>query len=496
MTVFFGMMTVSPAIAITNAKITIKNCDFDGQGLDAYAINLGGTNSIVIENVTAKDYGYGLLQVPSSCAGLTVKNVNVSGCYYGLKVDYANAVTIENANIDATIGIYDSNYGNKTYTIKNSTISSIKIWERAAAKTTTFKFEGANTVGTLSTSQYAKYVLAKGATLTAPASEDYDVTTNAAGYIVKHDGSKYYTVTNFVAEYENMRFGNTLSLLFAVPQYVEFVDGCYVEFVHGDVTVKVDISEWNTTLMNGYYVVEYNGLAAKQMTDVVKVTFYDANGVALGETFTSSIQGYADKALNTAGITDAFQKVVVDMLNYGAAAQTYFGYNTDALANSILNDTQKELTAFDGTDYLNLRTATGVSTVLFKASGVRFNDSINLIFQIQGINAEVAANLTVTFKDENGTVIDDCKKLAWVEADGAWAVELETLAIADAYKVIVCEITDTNGNKLTIQDSVAAYVARRVATSSTATPEAKDLYTAFMNFADSAIAYNNGQNAN
>ena len=141
----------------STAKITIKNCDFDGQGLDAYAINLGGTNSIVLENVTAMNYGYGMLQVPSSCAGLTVKNVTVSGCYYGIKIDYANAVALENVIIDATIGIYDSNYGDKTYTIKDSTISSIKIWERSAAKTTTFAFKGVNTVTTLSDSDYAKY---------------------------------------------------------------------------------------------------------------------------------------------------------------------------------------------------------------------------------------------------------------------------------------------------------------------------------------------------
>ena len=143
----------------STAKITIKNCDFDGQGLDAYAINLGATSSIAIENVTAKDYGYGLLQVPSSCAGLTVKNVNVSGCYYGFKVDYANAVTMEAVTMtDVATGIYDSNYGDKTYTIKDSKITTIKIWERSAAKTTTFEFEGVNEVTTLSTSAYAKYI--------------------------------------------------------------------------------------------------------------------------------------------------------------------------------------------------------------------------------------------------------------------------------------------------------------------------------------------------
>ena len=142
----------------TTAKVTIKNCDFDGQGLNAYAVNLGGTNNIVIENVTAKDYGYGLLQVPSSCAGLTVKDVNISSCNYGLKVDYANSVSLENVTMSSVnIGIYDSNHGDKTYTIKNCEISSIAIWERPAAKTTTFKFEGVNNVNELTTSPYAKF---------------------------------------------------------------------------------------------------------------------------------------------------------------------------------------------------------------------------------------------------------------------------------------------------------------------------------------------------
>ncbi len=141
---------------------TIKDCTFDGQGLSDYAINLGGTNNIVIENVTAKDYGYGLLQVPSSNVSLTVKNVEVSGCNYGFKVDYSNGVTMENVTIsDTTIGIYDSNYGAKTYTIKNCKLNAqtpIKIWERSAAKTDTFKFVGLNEVPALPTSQYAKVV--------------------------------------------------------------------------------------------------------------------------------------------------------------------------------------------------------------------------------------------------------------------------------------------------------------------------------------------------
>ena len=104
-----------------NAKITINNCTFDGDGMNAYAINIGGSNSIVIEDVTVKDYGYGMLQVPSSNTSLTVKGVDIQNCYYGLKVDYSNGVTLENVTMsdDVTIGIYDSNYGTKTYAVKN-----------------------------------------------------------------------------------------------------------------------------------------------------------------------------------------------------------------------------------------------------------------------------------------------------------------------------------------------------------------------------------------
>lgn len=141
-------------------SVVIRNCTFDGQSMADYAINLGAVNYITIENVTAKDYGYGLLQIPSSCVSLSVKNVDIRDVNYGLKIDYCNGVTLENVTIEnaAVAGILDSNYGAKTYTVKNCKINSINIWERSAAKTTTFKFEGVNEVATLSTSAYAKYI--------------------------------------------------------------------------------------------------------------------------------------------------------------------------------------------------------------------------------------------------------------------------------------------------------------------------------------------------
>ena len=187
----------------SNAQVTIKDCSFDGQGLNAYAVNLGGGKNINIENVTAKDYGYGLLQVPSSFSNVSLKNVSISEVYYGIRIDYAGAVSLENVTMTdvAKYGIYDSNYGNKTYTIKNSTISSIEIWERdGKTYVATFDFEGENTVGTLENSQYAKYVLTDtDATLTAP--EGSNVVTNIDGYKVVYENGMYKVVAMvYVAE--------------------------------------------------------------------------------------------------------------------------------------------------------------------------------------------------------------------------------------------------------------------------------------------------------
>ena len=82
---------------------------------------------------------------------------------------------------NVTNGLLIQNYASKTITIKDSNICNISIWERSGSSgVQTFNFEGNNTVGTLTDSQYAKYVLAEvNATLTAP--EGATVTTTVEG---------------------------------------------------------------------------------------------------------------------------------------------------------------------------------------------------------------------------------------------------------------------------------------------------------------------------
>ena len=139
----------------------ILDCTFNGKGIGNYALLLHDTKNIVVENVTAVGY-LGFLQVLSSNESVQVKNVKVTNAFYAFKIDYSNGVTIENAEVNGgTLAVYDSNYGDKTYVIKNCTLNSktsVKIWEQGNA-TTTFKFEGVNELGSgvIIDSQYANY---------------------------------------------------------------------------------------------------------------------------------------------------------------------------------------------------------------------------------------------------------------------------------------------------------------------------------------------------
>lgn len=129
------------------ADATIKNVNFDGKGYNGYAITTRGANYLTIEGCTAKNYGYGFVQLASGTALTTVKDVTVSNVNYGVKVDYSNAVVLDNVDITAGVAaLLNSNYGEKTITIKNSKLNILGTWKRNDTVKTTYVFEGENIV--------------------------------------------------------------------------------------------------------------------------------------------------------------------------------------------------------------------------------------------------------------------------------------------------------------------------------------------------------------
>ena len=263
---YTGTMTISTSIDLTVQNVNfvdgnivkgnktgttgtyiIRNCDFIRNASDIYAIEIRGSEEIIIENVTSKGY-YGFMQVPSSNGSTSIKNVTIEGTGYAIKVDYSNGVMLENVVIkNSTYGFVNSNFGTKTITVKGCTINAtypLVIWDRDTKLTNTFKFEGINDFGsnaffynkvTEAEMAYTKYVLAEvDATLTACA--DLNVTTDVADYkVVYEDGTYKLVAKNYVAEVNGTKY-ETLQ---------EAIDAC----VTGDntITLLADSSE-NVTI--------------------------------------------------------------------------------------------------------------------------------------------------------------------------------------------------------------------------------------------------------
>lgn len=106
---------------------------------------------------------------------------------------------------------------------------------------------------------------------------------------------------------------------------------------------------------NGYYVVHTNGVSAKKLGDDIYFKVYAqlADGTYVySNVYSYNAIEYAEDVLASSS-SDEMKALCVAMLNYGAAAQTYFGYKTDALMNAGLTAEQQALVASYSSDIVS-----------------------------------------------------------------------------------------------------------------------------------------------
>ncbi len=119
-------------------------------------------------------------------------------------------------------------------------------------------------------------------------------------------------------------------------------DSAYMEFaLPNEETPKVYVKDVrsNPVSVNGktYYVFKCN-VAAKEMTAPITAQMKD--GDKTGSPYSYTVRDYADYLLSHTQGNAEYAKaapLVKAMLNYGACAQTYFNYNPNDLANSVLD---------------------------------------------------------------------------------------------------------------------------------------------------------------
>ena len=286
-------------------------------------------------------------------------------------------------------------------------------------------------------------------------------------------------VVKFDIDVARMILGNALEFQFGVsttkiPDKTGYYAVIEKSWADGTITTKtVPAEQWGTA--GTYHAVVYDGLAAKEMGDTFYVTIYNAQGVAVSNAREDSVRAYVARAFATQ--TGKGKTMLVDMLNYGAAAQNYFNYNTGDLANNQLTDAQKAC----GTKTAAATANKLVQGANYKGTRLVLVSRIQMQIAFTGVDRTMYAQYTYT--DHNGKIQSVfVTGEEFVKAGDLYAVELNKLVYSDARQLVTIQLYDSEGKLLsTVQDSIESYVNRSDAT----TP----LFECLMKFADSAKAY-------
>ena len=186
----------------------------------------------------------------------------------------------------------------------------------------------------------------------------------------------------------------------------------YVSGTHEDGSTATT----DTTVKDGvtYYVFTCE-VAAKEMTSDIQAQMIGNNGEKTGKVYTYTVKEYADYILShmsaeESDISKATIQLVKGMLNYGGAAQKYFGYKTDKLASDGLTLTGTE---FNDTSIINNITneankasvTCANAKVTFKSAYLSLNSTTDLCVSVQFAD-------DVTVKEDMFEILLDSKEIS------------------------------------------------------------------------------------
>ena len=302
-----------------------------------------------------------------------------------------------------------------------------------------------------------------------------------AGVYTIREGSAY----SLAIYGANMILGNELAMNFYVTRAsvdaLENKENLSIRVIktyadgRADVVKDYTFSQWQP-YSDTYYRVTFNDISAKEMSDEIFVQIFDGS-TAVSDLWVDSVRAYAERTLDAEDEIPEVRTLVVDMLNYGAAAQKQFRYGLNDLANSTLTDEERALATSSVTmESHRIKGQNYYGTNLNLASSI----SLGLFFR--NLTREMTAEVSYT------NAIGEAKTFTVSGADfihysgSIYRVMVNTLSVKDCGSLVTCTVKDSEGNTVaTATDSVEGWVARNTTNT--------EINGAIMKFAASAAAY-------
>lgn len=258
----------------------------------------------------------------------------------------------------------------------------------------------------------------------------------------------------------NVALGNSLAMNFFIDKdYLSGSDyyAAITHYDHDDIedgchVYTIPFIRWEER--EDYMVVTLENLAAKNMIDYVEVQVFRGDGTPCTAVWGDSVQHYAMRIFNQ---QDAKTKtLLVDMLNYGAAAQTYFGYRDTYLVNECLTEEQQAYASQSVTC-----TDQRVQGENYFGSTLVLENRIQLTMYFRNITADMYAVVIYTDHDGNEQEFTiNGNNFAQYNAN-IYGVTVDTLAVADGDQLVTVTVYDADGNAVaSASDTVNGYLSR------------------------------------
>ena len=283
--------------------------------------------------------------------------------------------------------------------------------------------------------------------------------------------------TNYKLSGANVLLGSSLAMNFFIDKDYLYGTEYYAQIIHyaQDDTYIYNIPYEMWDNRSNYLVVTLENLSAKQMADQIEVRVYHADGSYASKTWYDSIRDYAMRVLDDQN--ENTKTLLVDMLNYGAAAQTYFEYSEYDLANSWLSDEQQAYASQSVTC-----TDQRVKGENYFGSTLVLKNRIQLTMYFQNISTDMYA--VVSYTDHYGNASEYTVSGADFAQYNAniYGVTVDTLAVADGDQPVTVTVYDVDGNPVAnAADTVNGYLSRMMS--------GDVLFEAIAKFTNSAYDY-------
>ena len=248
---------------------------------------------------------------------------------------------------------------------------------------------------------------------------DMDLGVHLYGYTVSLDGAIGVNFSMRLSD--ELLASDTAKMVFTVTS----LDGTNTRTVEIPVSSLVE----GKTKTGNDCIFKCN-VVAKEMTSTITAQMVD--GDQEGKVYTYSVQKYAQYIIeNPSKFPVESVGIVKAMLNYGACAQTYFGYNTEKLANSILPADEQVIPDVSASmidvDALNAKGSTIPSKV---SLSLESTVTLKLSFETALLPEDVE------FYDENGGILT-------TEISGEYTVVLiKGIPVQDLDKPVKIYVSD------------------------------------------------------